>query len=41
MLQAALTDQPTLLAIVADKYTSEEKLRPFAPLAERFAGGCT
>src|SRR6266446_6673513 len=38
MLQAALTDQPTLLAIVADKYTSEEKLRPFAPLAERFAG---
>jgi hypothetical protein len=38
MLQAALTDQPTLLAIVADKYTSEDKLRPFAPLAERFAG---
>ena len=38
MLQAALTDQPTLLAIVADKYTSEDKLRPFAPLAERFGG---
>src|SRR6266436_1925210 len=38
MLQAALTDQATLLAIVADKYTSEDKLRPFAPLAERFGG---
>jgi hypothetical protein len=38
MLQASLTDRPTLLAIVADKYTSEDKLRPFAPLAERFAG---
>jgi hypothetical protein len=38
MLQAALTDKPTLLAIVADRYTSEDKLRPFAPLAERFGG---
>ncbi len=38
LLQAAITDKPTLLAIVADKYTSEDKLRPFAPLAERFAG---
>ena len=38
MVQAALTDRPTLLAIVSDKYTSEDKLRPFAPLAERFAG---
>jgi hypothetical protein len=38
MLQASLTDRPTLLAIVADKYTNEDKLRPFAPLAERFGG---
>jgi len=38
LLSPALTDKPTLLAIVADKYTSEDKLRPFAPLAERFAG---
>ena len=38
MLQPALTDRPTLLAIVGDKYTSEDKLRPFARLAERFGG---
>jgi hypothetical protein len=38
MLQAALTDRPTLLAVLRDKYTSEDKLRPFAPLAERFGG---
>jgi hypothetical protein len=38
MLQPALTDQPTLLAVLRDKYTSEDKLRPFAPLAERFGG---
>src|SRR5438309_9942778 len=38
MLQPALTDRPTLLAVVGDKYTSEDKLRPFAPLAERFGG---
>lgn len=38
LLQPALTDKPTLLAIVADKYTNEDRLRPFAPLAERFAG---
>jgi hypothetical protein len=38
LVQAAITDKPTLLAIVSDKYTSEEKLRPFAPLVERFAG---
>ena len=38
LLQAELTDRPTLLAIVADKYTSQEKVRPFAPLAERFQG---
>ena len=38
MLQLALTDRPTLLAVLRDKYTSEDKLRPFAPLAERFGG---
>jgi len=38
LLQAALTDRPTLLAILSDKYTNEDKLRPFATLAERFAG---
>jgi hypothetical protein len=38
MLEPALTDRPTLLAILGDKYTSEEKLRPFATLAERFGG---
>jgi hypothetical protein len=38
LVQAALTNGPTLLAIVSDKYTNEDKLRPFAPLAERFAG---
>jgi hypothetical protein len=38
LVQAALTDKPTLLAIVSDKYTNEDRLRPFAPLAERFAG---
>jgi len=38
LLQATLTDRPTLLAILSDKYTNEDKLRPFVPLAERFAG---
>ena len=38
MLQPALTDRPTLLAVLRDKYTSEDKLRPFAPLADRFGG---
>src|SRR5215470_11329044 len=37
LLRAALTDRPTLLAILSDKYTNEDKLRPFVPLAERFA----
>jgi hypothetical protein len=32
----ALTDKPTLLAVVSDKYTQEGHLRPFAPVAERF-----
>lgn len=38
LLQAELTDRPTLLAILADKYTNQDRLRPFAPLAERFQG---
>jgi hypothetical protein len=32
----ALTDVPTLLAVVSDKYTNEDNIRPFAPVAERF-----
>lgn len=35
-IQRALTDKPTLLAIVADQYTQEAHLRPFAPVADRF-----
>ena len=35
-VQRALTDQPTLLAIVSDQYTQEAHLRPFAPVAKRF-----
>jgi hypothetical protein len=35
----ALTDRPTLLAVVSDLYTNEANLRPFAPLAERFGDG--
>jgi hypothetical protein len=38
LLQAALTDRPTLLAIVSEKYTNEDKVRPFATLADRFGG---
>src|SRR6267143_4989112 len=30
-----LRPEPTLLALVADRYTSESSLRPFAPLAEK------
>jgi hypothetical protein len=30
-----LRPEPTLLALLADRYTSESSLRPFAPLAER------
>lgn len=37
-VQGALTDAPALLAVLADRYTQEAHLRPFAPLAERFAG---
>lgn len=36
LLTEALTDKPTLLAILADNYTNEDNVRPFAPLAERF-----
>lgn len=36
LLLAALTDAPTVLAVVADRYTIEEHIRPFAPLSERF-----
>jgi len=36
LVQRALTDKPTLLAIVSDQYTQEAHLRPFAPVAERF-----
>jgi hypothetical protein len=36
LVLAALTDKPTLIAIVSDKYTQEAHLRPFAPVAERF-----
>jgi len=35
-VQEALTDKPTLLAIVADRYTNEDNIRPFSPVAERF-----
>ena len=35
-VQRVLTDKPTLLAIVSDRYTQESQLRPFAPVAERF-----
>src|SRR6266478_5869513 len=30
-----LRPEPTLLALLADRYTSESSLRPFAPLAEK------
>lgn len=32
----SLTNKPTLLAVVSDKYTQESHIRPFAPVAERF-----
>jgi hypothetical protein len=35
----ALTEKPTLFAVVADVYTNEVNLRPFVPLAERFGEG--
>jgi hypothetical protein len=35
-IMAALGDKPTLLAILADKYTNEDNLRPFVYVAERF-----
>jgi hypothetical protein len=33
-----LRPEPTLLALLADRYTSESSLRPFAPLADKLAG---
>ena len=38
LLRGSLDDRPTLLAILGDKYTNEDRVRPFAPLAERFRG---
>jgi len=32
-----LRPEPTLLALLADRYTSESSLRPFAPLADKLA----
>jgi len=36
LVARALTDKPTLLCIVSDKFTNADKLRPFVPLADRF-----
>jgi hypothetical protein len=33
-----LRPEPTLLALLADRYTSESSLRPFAPVADRLEG---
>jgi hypothetical protein len=33
-----LRTEPTLLALLADPYTNESRLRPFAPLADRLQG---
>ncbi len=38
LLQPELKDGPTLLAILSDQYTNQDRLRPFVTLAERFAG---
>ena len=36
LVRFELTDRPTLLALVGDKFTQESHIRPFRPLAERF-----
>jgi hypothetical protein len=36
LVQEALSDRPTVLAVVSDLYTIDEHIRPFAPLSERF-----
>jgi hypothetical protein len=36
LVRRELTDRPTLLAILEDKFTQENHVRPFQPLAERF-----
>ena len=38
LVQRALTNRPALIALVADQYTNEHHIRPFAPLAERLEG---
>src|SRR3954471_6388042 len=35
LVEAALTDKPTLVAIVSDRYTPDAPVRPFAPVAGR------
>jgi hypothetical protein len=37
LVAALLTDKPTLVALVGDHYTAESHLRPWVPLAEKFA----
>ncbi|HWE24540.1 MAG TPA: hypothetical protein VG496_11450 [Myxococcales bacterium] len=37
LVMQELRAEPTLFAILADRYTNESSLRPFAPLAERLA----
>jgi hypothetical protein len=36
LVRRELTDRPTLLAVLEDKFTQENHVRPFQPLAERF-----
>jgi hypothetical protein len=36
LVRFELTERPTLLALVGDRFTQESHLRPFVPLAERF-----
>lgn len=36
LVARALTDKPTVLCIVSDKFTNRDQLRPFVPLADRF-----
>jgi hypothetical protein len=38
LLAENLRPEPTLLALLADGYTSESSLRPFAPIADRLQG---
>jgi hypothetical protein len=36
LVRRELTDRPTILAVLEDKFTQESHVRPFQPLAERF-----